>query len=208
MAPALLEIQHPNILVVEGKEDQLFFAALAAHLGVSDIQILPIGGKTRLRENLKALALAPRFATVRFLGIIRDADADPTAAFQSVRDALKAASLPAPAAPMQTASGPPATAVMILPDSHSSGTLEDLVLKAVESDPAMRCVEGYFDCLVRECSLTPSSTAEAKVAVYLASKKEAGKRLGEAAQAGYIPWDSAAFDQAKRFLMELLRMKP
>jgi hypothetical protein len=208
MGAALLEIQQPDILVVEGKEDQLFFAAVAAHLGAPDIQILPIGGKTRLRENLKALALAPRFATVRSLGIIRDADAAPNIAFQSVRDALKAARLPAPAAPMQTASGPPATAVMILPDSHSSGTLEDLVLRAVQSDPAMRCVDGYFDCLVRECSLRPGNTAEAKVAVYLASKKEAAKRLGEAAQAGYIPWDSAAFDEAKRFLTELLRMRP
>jgi hypothetical protein len=44
-----LSIQQPKLLVVEGRDEQLCLeAALRDHLGLSDIQVMPIGGKTLL----------------------------------------------------------------------------------------------------------------------------------------------------------------
>ncbi|MGC8878302.1 MAG: DUF3226 domain-containing protein [Anaerolineae bacterium] len=101
-----IEIKQPCLLVVEGKEEELFFEAFNRHLGLQKIQVLPIGGKDRLRETLKALVKSPGFSEkVASLGIIRDADTDPQAAFQSVCDTLRAAGLPIPARPLLPAAG-------------------------------------------------------------------------------------------------------
>jgi hypothetical protein len=95
-----VEIEQPNVLVVEGREEELFFGALIKHLGLQNIQAMPIGGKEQLRRNLKALVVSPGFPEVISLGVVRDANADPGAAFQSVHDALQAVNLPAPERPL------------------------------------------------------------------------------------------------------------
>lgn len=193
-----IRITERRILVVEGREEEMFFGALMIHLGLDGIQILGIGGKNQLPRNLKALMLSPGFAHVASIGIARDADAD--AAFQSVHAALRSAGLPAPASPLVPTGSSPAVTVMILPGDGKPGALEDLCLRAVSGNSAAHCVDGYFDCLADAGLPTPRNMSKARIQVYLASRPEAGKRLGEAAQAGYWPWDNNAFDDVKRFL--------
>ena len=193
-------IEQPNLLVVEGKNDQLFFRALIEHLGVRGIQIMPIGGKEKLRRNLKALVKAPGFVQVTFLGVIRDADKDPHAAFQSVCGALQAAGLPAPERPLMPVGEKLRVAVLILPKEDSPGMLEDLCLRAVAEDQAIDCVEQYFECLKQKGLALPKNMSKAKIHAFLASREKAGLRLGEAAEAGYWPWDNEAFRQVKEFV--------
>ena len=198
-----INIQWPYLLIVEGKDEELFFDAFIHDLGLKSIQVMPIGGKTKLRENLKALVRSSRFSKVRSIGIIRDADEDPIAAFQSVRDALRNAEIPAPERPLSPTSLSPKVTVMILPNEYESGRLETLCLKAVKDNPAMICVDEYFQCLQRRSLTLPKNMDKAKIHVFLASKEEPDKRLGEAAQAGYWPWEAEAFDQVKTFLRQL-----
>jgi len=201
-----VRIEQPNLLVVEGREEELFFEALIKHLGLQNIQIMPIGGKEKLRNNLRALVSAPRFHTVFSLGIVRDANADPNAAFQSVCDALRIVNLPVPKQPLLPAIGPPRVLVLILPGKNKQGMLEDLCLEAVKDDPAMCCVEQYFQCLSK-LGIQPRNLSKAKVQAFLASREEPGKRLGEAAQAGYWRWDCEAFREVKDFLQELVERR-
>jgi len=198
-----IKIETPTLLVVEGDEDKAFFEAFVRYLRLENIQIMPIGGKTQLRRNLKLLVKSPGFFEVRSLGIIRDADENPDAAFQSVRDALRNAGLPAPERPLSPTSLSPKVTVMILPNEYESGRLETLCLKAVKDNPAMICVDEYFQCLQRRSLTLPKNMDKAKIHVFLASKEEPDKRLGEAAQAGYWPWEAEAFDQVKTFLRQL-----
>jgi len=198
-----VRIEQPNVLVVEGREEELFFGAFIQHLGLQNIQTMPIGGKEQLRRNLKALVVSPGFSEVIFLGVVRDANADPGAAFQSVHDALQAVNLPAPEYPLVPIGERPRVAVMILPEESAPGMLEDLCLKAVVQDPAMLCVEQYFECLQQEELPLPDNTSKAKVQVFLASRRKAGLRLGEAAQVGYWPWDGKAFEQVRDFLQKI-----
>jgi len=199
-----LKIEQPNVLVVEGKEEELFFEALIKHLKLQDIQIMPIGGKEKLRGNLKALVQTPGFSEVIFLGVVRDADANPDTAFQSVRDALRAAGLPTPECPLLPVGEKPRVAVLILPGVDTVGTLEDLCLRAVAQDPAMVCVENYFKCLEQMGLFLPyNMMSKAKVQVFLASRPKAGLRLGEAAKAGYWPWETEAFEQVRNFLQQI-----
>ncbi len=164
-----VEIVAPHLLLVEGKDEELFFGALIKQLGLQNIQVMGIAGKTNLRPNLKALTLSPRFPEVIPLGVVRDADDDPSAAFQSVHDALRAVDLPAPERPLVSAGESPRVTVMILPAENASGMLEDLCLKAVESDSAMTCVEQYFQCLQQQGPPLPSNISKARVQVFLNS---------------------------------------
>jgi hypothetical protein len=193
------------VLVVEGKDEEYFFEALLRHERIQDAQVLPIGGKDRLAENLKALRNARQFRFVRSLGVVRDADADPKGTYSSVRDALQRAKLPTPDAHAQLVEGPPRVSVFIIPSALQRGALEDLCLAAVEDDPAYPCVEKYFECLEQASVGCSSEQSRARMQVFLASRKKVDKRLGVAAQAGYIPWGSPVFEELKRFLHALAR---
>ena len=210
-----IEVISPYLLIVEGKDEELFFEALMKNLGLTDIQILPIGGKTKLKENLRHLVnKVPDFDMVTSLGIVRDADDDPKAAFQSVSDALKKVKLPVPVSPLIPSIGPNPrnlkyhikVNVFIMPDENSLGDLEELCLRAVKTDPAMKCVVQYFYCLQHQGLSLPKQMSKAKVHVFLASRAEPDKRLGEAAKAGYWPWNHNAFEKIKNFLFELKKI--
>jgi hypothetical protein len=167
-----IQISQAKVLAGEGIEEVRFFTALLKHLGlgqpealsreswiVGDIQLLQVGGKDRFRARLKALVSVSGFASVRSLGIVRDADIDPHATFLSVCDALKAANLTVPQYPALPMGQSPQVAVMILPDPSTPGMLEDLCLRAVSEDPAMHCVENYFDCLQAQGLQVPNAMA-------------------------------------------------
>jgi len=210
-----IEVISPYLLIVEGKDEELFFEALMKNLGLTDIQILPIGGKFKLRENLKHIVkVSPNFHLVTSLGIIRDANDSPTGAFQSVCDALKKVKLPVPVSPLIPSIGPNPrnpkyhikVNVFIMPDENSLGDLEELCLRAVKTDPAMKCVVQYFYCLQHQGLSLPKQMSKAKVHVFLASRAEPDKRLGEAAKAGYWPWNHNTFEKIKNFLFELKKI--
>ena len=210
-----IEIVLPYLLIVEGKDEKLFFEALIENMNLTDIQIFPIGGKTKLKENLKHLVkVSPNFHLVTSLGIIRDANDSPIGAFQSVCDALKKVELPVPKGPLIPSTGPNPrnpkyhikVNVFIMPDGNSFGDLEELCLRAVKTDPAMKCVVQYFYCLQHQGLSLPKQMSKAKVHVFLASRAEPDKRLGEAAKAGYWPWNHNAFEKIKNFLFELKKI--
>lgn len=200
-----IEIKEPHLLVVEGKDEEKFIGALIKRLTLpAPLQIFGIGGKTQLRGNLKALTLSPNFSTVDSLGIMRDADEDPAAAFQSVCSDLKNAGLPVPAKPLESASGRPRVTVMILPAENEKGMLEDVCLKAVAQDLTKACIDQYFQCVKEQDGIHPRNIAKARVQIFLASQLEPGKRLGESAETGYWPLEHEAFEPINKFLQSIV----
>lgn len=197
-------IREPNLLVVEGKEDELFFTELAKHLGLAHLQVMEIGGKTRLRARLKALFPENRDdEQVVSLGVIRDADDSPEGAFDSVKGALDAAGLAVPDTTSLPTGRNPRVSVMILPAPGQKGKLEDLCLRSVMGTCSMTCVEGHFERLKNQCELVPKDISKAKVEVYLGSQETPDLRLGHAAAKGYWPFDHHAFDRLRCFLGQI-----
>jgi hypothetical protein len=197
-------IEQPLVLVVEGGDDKNFFEASARCLGLAHVKVLLAGGKQNLRPYIKAISNAPDFRSKAIaFGVVRDADTDPTAAFQSVRDALLEARLPAPEAPLQVAEGNPAVSVMILPGAGQPGKIEDLCLASVSADPATPCIEAYFECLLASGASQPSDFSKAKVQAFLASRPKPCPHLGIAAQQGHWPWNAHAFQDTRKFLEDL-----
>jgi hypothetical protein len=201
-----LRIMKPKLLLVEGRDDEEFFRAMLAELGINDIQVAGIGGKTKLRVNLKVLKMTdPSFSGLISLGIARDADTDAKSAFQSVQDALKNAGLSCPNKPMHVTTGSPRVSVMIVPPNEDIGELESLCIGAVDSDSAMYCVDQYFECLDANGSGRPEKDfVKAKVRVFLSSRREDPTlTVGIAAQKGYWPFNAAVFESVKEFLKSL-----
>ena len=199
-----IDLQERNLLVVEGRDEQLFFQSMIPHAGVECIQVVPVGGKTEIRPQLKALAAASGFHdVVKSLGIVRDADEHPENAFKSVRDALSATDLPVPAAPMVPTDLAPRVTVLILPGGCRKGALEDVILDSIRDHPVMGCVDEYYCCLDGKGIELPQNSSrlnKLKVHVFIGSCHGTARRLGEAASASYWRWDSPAFDEIKKFL--------
>jgi hypothetical protein len=196
-----ISIAKPKILIVEGRDEEMFFdAALRDHLGLTDIQIMPIGGKTQLSRNLTGLVNDAGFPTVQGLAVLRDADltapgatiASATQAFQSVCGSLQHVGLPCPAAHGQFAVGPPRLGIFIVPNGVDDGMLETLCLMSVSSLPEFPCLDTYFQCLQGHGAV-PSNLHKARAHAWLASRQMPDRRVGEAAQKGDWPWDSDAF---------------
>ena len=203
--PDPVGISKPKQLLVEGKDGERFFIALLKRLDVQDMQIQNFGAVSELSPFLRTLKLIPGFGAVASIGIIRDAEANPTSAFESVCGGLRGAELPVPSSPEGSAGTRPRTRILILPDSSTVGMLETLCLRSVVSDPAMRCVHEYLACLEQRLATDqrPRNNDKASIQAFLASRRDLKRLLGEAADAGIWPWEDAAFDHVKQFLQRL-----
>jgi len=199
MSSTAQALSKPKLLIGEGKEEVDFFTAFLTHLNISNVQVEQYRGKQGLASYLKTLVVRPGYLNVVSLGITRDADNSA----QSVCGSLQRASLPVPSQPGEVVGDNPQVSVMILPDGQNKGMLEDLCLAAVEADPVLQCVDEYFNCVYTTVGREPNNIAKARVHAWLASQIEPDKRLGEAAKAGYWPWDSPGFDRLKQFLQAL-----
>ncbi|MGH7173109.1 MAG: DUF3226 domain-containing protein [Gemmataceae bacterium] len=205
MPVATVAITKPKLLLGEGKDEARFFNALLGELGITDVQVVDYGGKTKLKDYVEALAQTPvsGFAGLISLAITRDADVDATAAFASAAAALANVGLTVPSAHGRFAGTNPQVGVWILPDGSTPGMLEDLCLASVQTDLALPCVDEYFQCVQQRAGRQPNNIAKARLHVWLASQAEPDKRLGEAAEKGYWPWDAPAFQPLIRFLQLL-----
>jgi hypothetical protein len=171
-------------------------------LARGDVQVIPVGGKQNFSSGFAAVVQDPGFSQVTDILVVRDADCavdragfGPT--WQSVTDTLRRRGLPVPPAHAQFVAGHPRVAVFIVPDGASDGMLETLCWQAVQHDAAAACVLTYFSNLqaakVPNIPHLPRNIDKAFMRVFLASRAEPDKRLGEAAQSGYLVWTEAAF---------------
>lgn len=194
------------LLLVEGKEEVVFFEEFIKHHHLKKIQTLELG-KYSFRDRFLALTVATGFAdTVTSIGVVRDADDSAENTFISICDVLKAAKLPVPANILSPTNTSPSINIIIMPpDGSGTGRmLEDICMASVLDDPAIACMDQYFDCLQAQgITLRENVIAKARVHVFLASREEPDRRLGEAAKSGYWNFDSPVFDKVKAFLQQV-----
>jgi hypothetical protein len=186
-----------KLLLVEGSTPTHFFEALLSEMGLKDdVEIRDFGGVEQLRAFVRALASTSEFRRqVRSLGVVRDAERDASAARQSVEHALSAAGLPEGVQ----------DSIFILPDNERAGMIETLCVDSIREDPVFSCVEQFFECVQKQGVELPSAPQDAKsyAQAYLATRTEVQLFSGLAAYRGYWPWDSAVFDDLKKFLKAL-----
>lgn len=206
------------VLIVEGKDEELFFTAIIKDLllkdsqeyqNLSKIQILPIGGKTKLAENLELLKISPNFSTVSRIGVTRDADDNPIGAFQSVQSALRNSGFPVPDYQFTLTHstmrdyGTKTVGIMIIPKDRV-GMLETFCFTSVEADKTIPCLNDFFKCLLElsqhEDYNLPTNLDKAKVHAFLSTRPEPDIRLGEAALKEYWKFNHPIFQDFITFL--------
>jgi hypothetical protein len=190
------EIVKPKLLIGEGKEEVRFFESLLRSLGIGDVQVTDYAGKEKLRAFLITLPRIPGFAGLGTLGITRDADDNPGAAADSIRIAVTAGNLPAELR----------VSTYVMPQQDAQGALENLCIETISGLPIAECIERYLLC-AEEAGLkydrAIASGAKARIQAWLSVQERPGLRLGEAAEAGIIDWNSRCFDGLKEFLASL-----
>ena len=203
------DVENETLMLVEGNDEIRFFNAFLNFLNIEQVQIASVFGKDNFAPFLKNSVVAARnFPELRRLILVRDADDDARAAFQSLGSALTAVGLPVPAGPfLSWATGHPSVSIAILPDGNSRGNLEDLCLRSIqdggENSAALDCVERYLDCRGVPPGAESGQTSKARLHSYLAVADEPGRRLGEAADAGVWDWNSTALRPVADFLRRL-----
>ena len=204
MMPAYREIEKPKQLLVEGSDADSFFSALLKEVNITEIQIQNFGGINELNGFLDQFRRAPGFwDRVESLGIVRDAETDPNAAFQSVSTALGAANLPVPQCPLELTNTQPRTSIFIFPDNETTGMLETVLLRSVDEDPVMFCIDDYFNCLKEKLEYPPKHIEKAHLQTFLASRQKVPRTLHVAAEQGIWPWNSPVFESIKLFINRL-----
>lgn len=201
----LAQITHRNLLVVEGKSARIFFEAFLTHLGLTnDVQVQDFQSRDNRAAMIRTLTVTPGFADVNSFGVVIDAEDNPAGTVQSLQHHLGQASLAIPSTHAQFASGKPRVGFFVLPDGASAGMLETLCLRAVGGDPAMPCIDEFFNCLTQHGVAAPQNPTKARTQAFLASRVRSEFLLGSAARAGIWPWASDAFAEARCFLSHLV----
>jgi len=195
-----------KLLIVEGKDDINFFNALSKYLGINNYQIKPTNGISNYNSKISAIWKEYVLKSiVNSIGIVRDANNNFDGTFQSVQTALKNSDLPVPRKPLLPAINQDTglrVNVFIMPDNGSRGILEDLLLLSVNENPAMPCVNEYFNCLT-EIGIDPKNMSKARTQTYLAAQIECSMSIGVAAQKDYWPFSHESFLDICDFLKSL-----
>ncbi len=201
-----LRIQHPRLLLGEGKDEVAFFEALLKHLGIDGVQVEDYQGKGKLRDYLGTLPLRPDYRLVDAVAITRDADDEPEAAWRAVVDAMSAKLGCITPGPGTFSAGRPRVGALVLPGPNLPGSLEDVCLDSIGQHPARDCVEEFLACASRQ-GLAPAEgqRGKARLQAWLAVQPRPGRRLGEAARDGLWNFDSPALTELRQFLADLAR---
>jgi len=191
----------PTLVLVEGSDDEALVGALVKHHGLPGFQLLNMKGKDDWTNKIRAISADSSFrANVLALGLVRDADQDPAAAWQSCSGAIRTAGLVAGLRPGEFGTGRPRTCVVIIPGADRKGAIEEL---CIDSFPpkAMTCVYSYFECL--DGGQPSDRKSKAYVQAYLAGIIPLQRNLQVAASAMKLDLGHHAFDDLRAFLKAL-----
>jgi hypothetical protein len=200
-----LKIEKEKILIVEGTdEERIFNVLIGKHLNNSDIQILPIGGKTQLINKLRILCSVSEFNKVRSLGIVRDADEDFNGAFESVCDSLRANSLSIPSGPFIKTNSTPSISVFITPNNSSNGAIENIFWEVINQTNISSCITNYFQCILTNTGSNPRSIYKGYMHAYLSANIDnPSLRFGESAENGLWDFNDNCFNLIKSFIANI-----
>lgn len=215
-------IQSDRLLLVEGKDEKVFFGEWLQQINLSGVQIEDIGGKDNFHVKFPTLIILPGFRNVQRLGIIRDAEGSHVSAFQSITNTLHNSSIPIPESAGAVRQAPKLRlGVWIMPDNQSPGSIESLCWDLIpQNDQRLSCTNRFIDCLQNAglplkskagpnislqatSPFLPERLEKTKVQAYLGALCEPKRELGRAAEAGVWDFTHQRLDDLRSFLTAL-----
>ncbi len=201
-----LLVESDRLLLVEGLDEvNLFNALISRCMGDGpQIQIIEAGGIGKFPSSLQAIRTGAKTgAGLKSVGVVRDADNGPQAAFQSVCGQLRNADFDPPDSHGTFSSGTPSVGVFIVPSDTEAGAIETLCRRSVEGSDTGRCAEEFLHCLQQRDALQSTIRDKSFAHAYLASTLDPVARVGEGAFKGVWDFDSPAFKPIRNFISSL-----
>ena len=216
---ATFSIQQPKLIIVEGKDEQTCLEHWLKRWSFSAIQVLAVGGKDQIPQTVDLLRQLPNFSALSHLLILRDADANPRAAFDAVCSALNQANFVAPpdAWSWQPAHNQdPALCIAILPSISQVGALEELLLRTVAGDEVLKLTEKYiadaynfrqtnFNSNDPNSIVPPSEVHRGKATAlaYMVTRIADMREVGRAAQKDVWDWRHPALEPLRNIIEQM-----
>ena len=202
-----IEITKEKLLLVEGKDEEIFFEVLLERNNINYIQIISFQGRNNLNNNFKALMKTPGFAKVIALAIIQDADNNASDRFKSVSSVLKnnGYECPSKIGAFSSKEGIK-TGIFVIADKGNQGMLESLCLNTIESNDIMKCIDNFMKCAkdsLSESYQPPKNIWKARCRAFLSVMEENTPSLGIAAKKGYWNFNSDCLNSLIGFLKQI-----
>ncbi|MFH1862224.1 MAG: DUF3226 domain-containing protein [bacterium] len=195
--------KEPKLLIVEGKDDKLFFESMITFFKIPSIQVFSVNGKSNFKPKLHAIIQSPGFhELISDIGIIRDADDNCQNSFKSIQGTLRKEKLPTPSRLMEKTAGKPSIQIIILPNNRDNGMLEDICLQSIAQN-SIKCIEEYISCMQGCNELLSKNLSKTKVYTYLAAQEDPRADLGVSAAQNSWNFDHQAFAEIRKFLQKL-----
>ena len=180
-----------RVLLVEGPDDEHVVKHLCDRSGLPcNFSIVQKGGFSDLSRSIPVELVAPsRLA----LGVVVDANDDPAARWQAVRDRCERRGIALPSHPDPegvVVEGPPRVGVWLMPDNQNSGQLEDLVAAMIPAEDVVWSLAQDFVDRIPE-SERPRPEVKAQVHAWLAARA-AARPMGSAIRTGHLDASSPA----------------
>lgn len=207
-APAL-----PNLLLVEGTSDQLFFRALCKTLGLDtrttvkvapprELQASAFNTKQGVLNHLPVLLRQLDDGQLRHLGVVIDADSPPDGGFPATRDritrdlagfgySLKPEHPHSAGLLFAHDDGLPDIGVWVMPDNSGDGTLENWVRRSLHEgeQPLFDHACAVVNALPQPHRFRPTQRAKAEMATWLAWQSRPGFGIDQVITSGLLDPD-------------------
>ena len=205
----------PQQLLVEGQNDQHVLWNLCAQHRLPETFKVEIPGSTGgIEELIRDIPTRLQQRTLQTLGVVVDADRDPSRQWERLRGALASTTAVLPSAPASNGwvtdaagpVGPLRLGIWVMPDNTIPGILEDFVVTLIpDTDnllPRARAVLAELEAAgIHRYSITNRS--KALVHTWLAWQEVPGNRMGTAIGTGHLRYDALP---ARAFIAWLRRL--
>lgn len=196
----MTEITCKKLILVEGKDEELFFEEFIKYLQITDCQILTVKGKNNFKNILETIVNLRGFSMVKYLVIIADADNSALNSFIAIRNLFKGLNLPAP---LQEGNFVQENGmhcgIFIMPEYPNNGMLENLCLETIDNPLVINCIDKFVECIENK----PNNLAKMKMQIYLSTLDPIVNSIGIAARKGYWNFNSTGFEKLKLFMSYL-----
>lgn len=182
-------ISKPVAIAVEGVDFLHFLRhQLVARPALATVHLYDFkeNGLT-LNDWLEGFRTQHNFASLKCLGIIRDAETDAVGMLESIQSSLSRHGYPVPEAPNQILIGEPTLAYLIIPHGQPKGCLEHAMLQANTKTERLACVDEFLNC-VGTTNRSENWQAKFKVRALITSSDDPDRKLGETSQTGLWDW--------------------
>lgn len=200
------------LVLCEGKEDRLVMEMLAQHAGLEGkLAFQDYGGESKLRAYLATLKVSPEFARGEYSRVLvtRDADANFSGAWASIRDSIKIVFSQTPASPGEwvPSEGGVQISAWVIPGPGKTGMIETLCLDASrsKSPELFTCLDPFVACLGNLNEGIPHEKVRFALWTIIAQGAGAKDRLSLDRALARLPldWGDEAFTPLRDLLTEL-----